>query len=150
MPEIKEMSEIDEEVEIEYMKKNWENIMKEDKNKFNNTSCINCKKNEIEMGYDPYCKVCWSLTEGYLLQIPPLKVLSVISEGEKAYKEIMAHPSLKPFHDISSTSVAIPLRSLIRRNMVYMSNRISGTYSITDLGIMALDNMETGKEDIHQ
>jgi len=104
--------------------------------------CIKCKKYEIEIDSDPYCKGCWILTKGYLLQIPPLKVLSVINEGEKTYKQIMAHPSLKSFHNISSTSVGIPLRSLIRRNLIYMSNRISGTYSITEFGIMALDNMK--------
>jgi|APSaa5957512535_1039671.scaffolds.fasta_scaffold88040_3 hypothetical protein len=105
-------------------------------------SCVKCKKYEIEIDSDPYCKGCWSLTEGYLLQIPPLKVLSVINGSEKTYKQIMAHSSLKSFHEISSTSVGIPLRSLVRRKLIYMSNRISGTYSITELGIMALDNMK--------
>ena len=104
--------------------------------------CINCKENKIEINSDPYCERCWSLTEGYLLQISPLKVLSVINEGEKTYKQIMMHPALKSFYDKSSTSVGIPLRSLVRRNLIYMSNRISGTYSITEFGIMALEHVK--------
>jgi hypothetical protein len=104
--------------------------------------CIKCKKYETEMDSDPYCEGCWKLTKGYLLQIPPLKVLSVINECEKTYKQIMAHHSLKSFHDISPTSVGIPLRSLMRRKLIHMPNRISGMYSITEHGVTVLDHME--------
>ena len=116
--------------------------MSKDVNQSNMELCIDCKEREIEIDSDPYCKMCWMLTKGYLLQIPPLKVLSVLQEGEKTYKEIMAHPKLKPFHKRSPGSVGTPLRGLIRHNFVYMSNRISGTYSITELGIMVLDQMK--------
>jgi hypothetical protein len=111
-------------------------------NQINVELCIKCKKYTIEIDSDPYCDVCWIQTCGYLLQIPPLKVLSVINEGKKTYKEIMTHTKLKAFHKKSSHSVAIPLRSLIRKNLVYMSNRISGTYDITKLGVIVLDKMK--------
>jgi hypothetical protein len=116
--------------------------MNKDTNQINMELCIKCKKYEIEIDSDPYCDVCWHLTEGYLLQIPPLKVLSVMQEGEKTYKEIMAHPKLKSFHKRSSHSVAIPLRSLLRRKLIHLSNRLNGTFAITELGIVTLDKMK--------
>lgn len=104
--------------------------------------CIKCNKYEIEIDSDPYCKVCWELTKGYLLQIQPFKVLLVVNESEKTFKQIMEHSSLKQFHNISPTSVGIPLRSLMRRKLIHMPNKISGKYCITEQGITVLDHMK--------
>lgn len=73
--------------------------------------CIKCKKYQIDIDSDPYCKTCWKLTEGYLFQIQPIEVLSIISDGEKTYKEIMAQPNIKQLDRKSSHSVGISLRA---------------------------------------
>jgi len=103
-------------------------------------SCKKCNKSDSLTDSNPYCAVCWTIVQGKLLQISPIKVLSVINGSGITYKEIMSNPAIKPHHDKSPSSVGIPLRKLIRLKLVQTkSNQI---FVITNLGKTVLSEIK--------
>jgi len=102
--------------------------------------CIRCNELKSMTKSNPYCSICWRIVQGNLLQIPPIKVLSVINNN-MTYQEIMSHLTIKPYFKKSSLSVCIGLRKLLRLRLVQVKpNRM---YSITDLGKMVLSEIKS-------